>query len=337
MANQDQIIKFFHGPEGSIDGKIADGTISGADIIITSDTDSIFYVDAEKAKHKLGGGGDTETTEEHEVQLGEGGSIGGLETGDSIPIGTSLDELIKMLTEKAVAPTYTQPGVTLRNSAGQAAGAYEVGTNIFTTLQALFTQNDAGALIQLAIYKQGEGDALISGASSPQTTEEQTFQLTDGSVTFYATATYGDGEIKNNNLGQPSPEGQIKAGSKNSSNLVFTGQRNMFYGTGVGAAPEANSESVRGLSGTKLNPTQGYSFNINVAQGQQFVRIAYPKTLRKITKCFYVEQNTDLAENFAETTVSVNGANDAAGADYRVLTYEMAVPAAAAMTLQVQI
>ena len=130
-----------------------------------------------------------------------------------------------------------------------------------------------------------------------------------------ATATYGDGEIKNDNLGQPSPDGQIKAGSKNSANLVFTGQRNMFYGTGVGAAPQATSESVRGLSSTKLNPTQGYSFNITVAQGQQFVRIAYPATLRKIIKCFYVEQNTDLAENFAETTVSVYGASGAAGAD----------------------
>lgn len=334
MANQDSVISFFHGPESNIDSKIEDGTISGADIIITSDTDSIFYVDSDKTKHSLGS---SKSKQEWEVQLGAGGIIGGLETGDTIPEGTTLDQLIQMLTQKSVPPTYTPAGVTLRNSAGQASGAYEVGTNISTTLQAIFTQNDAGALTQLAIYKQGQSDALISGASSPQTTDEQNFQLTDGSVTFYATATYSDGQIKNDNLGQPSPDGQIKAGSKNSANFVFTGQRNMFYGTGVGAAPEANSESVRGLSSTKLNPTQGYSFNINVAQGQQFVRIAYPKTLRKITKCFYVEQNTDLAENFAETTVSVNGANGAAGADYRVLTYEMAVPAAAAMTLQVQI
>lgn len=332
----DKIVRFFHGKEADIDSKIEEGVINESDIVISSDTDKIIYVDETKTKHELGGG-DTETTQEHEVQLGSGGSIGGLNTGDTIPEGTSLDELIKMLTQKAVAATYTQPGVTLRNSAGQAAGAYEVGTNISTTLQAIFTQNDAGALTQLAIYKQGEGDALISGTSSPQTTEEQTFQLTDGSVTFYATATYAEGEIKNNNLGQPSPEGHIQAGSKNSANFVFTGQRNMFYGTGVGAAPEANSESVRGLSGTKLNPTQGYSFNINVAQGQQFVRIAYPKTLRKITKCFYVEQNTDLAENFVEQSISVQGANGAAGADYRVLTYEMAVPSAASMTLQVQI
>lgn len=332
MANQDQIIKFFHGPEGSIDTKITDGTISGADIIITSDTDSIFYVDSNKDKHQLGS---SKTKETHEVNLG--GSIGGLADGAEIPTGTTLDEFIAMLTQKTIPATYTQPAVTIRNSAGQAAGAYEVGTNISTTLQAVFTQNDAGALTNLAIYKQGTSDALISGATSPQSTEAQEFQLTDGSVTFYAKATYGEGEIKNDNLGQPSPDGHIQAGEKQSSNFTFTGQRNMFYGTGTGATPSMTSEIVRGLANKKLNPTQGYSFNINVAAGQQYVVIAYPATLRKIIKCFYVEQNTDLAENFTEETISVQGANGASGADYRVLVYSMAVPAAAGMTLQVQI
>lgn len=328
----DKVIKFFHGASTGIEGKITDGTINESDIIITSDSNEIVYVDENKTPQTLGS---SKTKEVHEVNLG--GSIGGLSDGTEIPTGTTLDEFIAMLIQKAIPATYTQPAVTVRNSAGQAAGAYEVGTNISTTLQALFTQNDAGALTNLAIYKQGTSDALISGASSPVSTEEQTFQLTDGSITFYATATYAEGEIKNNNLGQPSPEGHIIAGSKNSANFTFTGQRNMFYGTGVGAAPEVTSEAVRGLTNKKLNPTQGYSFNITVAKGQQYVRIAYPNTLRKITKCFYVEQNTDLAANFEEEVISVQGANGAAGADYKVLTFSMDVPAAAAMTLQVQI
>lgn len=328
----DKVIKFFHGPSTGVQAKIDDGTINESDFIVLSDTDEWVYVDENKDQKVLGS---SKTKETHEVNLG--GSIGGLADGAEIPTGTTLDEFIAMLTQKAIPATYTQPAVTLRNSSGNAAGAYEVGTNINTTLQALFTQNDAGALTNLAIYKQGTSDALISGATSPQSTEAQEFQLTDGSVTFYATATYAEGEIKNNNLGQPSPDGHIAAGSKNSSNFTFTGQRNMFYGTGVGAAPEATSEVVRALTNKKLNPTQGYSFNIAVAEGQQYVRIAYPNTLRKITKCFYVEQNTDLAANFEEEVISVQGANGAAGADYKVLTYEMAVPAAAAMTLQVQI
>ena len=329
----DKIVRFFHGAEDDIDTKLGDGTINESDLVITTN-DKLIYIDETKTKHELGGG-DTETTQEHEVQLGSGGSIGGLNTGDTIPEGTSLDELIKMLTQKAVHPTYNVPGVTCRVSSGTAAGSYEVGTEINTTIQGVFTQNDAGALTSIEIKKGGS--SVLSSPTSPVTTEAQVFTLGEETVTFNAVATYADGPIKNNNLEQPDATGQIKAGSKTSGNVSFTGKRNLFYGTGVGAAPSMSSEVVRGLANKQLGPANGTSFNINVATGQQYVVIAYPATLRKITKCFYVEQNTDLAENFVEQSISVQGANGAAGADYRVLVYEMAVPAAAGMTLQVQI
>ena len=331
MADENQVIRFFHGPEDGIDAKIEDSTINGSDIVITSDTDSIFFVDNQKQKHNLGS---SKTKQEHIVNLG-GGSLGGLADGSEIPEGTTLDQFIAMLTAKAVPPVYSQPGVTCRVSTGTAAGSYEVGTEINTTLQGTFTQNDAGALTTIEILKNGS--SILSQATSPITTEAQTFTLGEETVSFTAKATYADGQIKNDNLGQPSPDGQIKAGSKTSSAVSFIGKRNLFYGTGVGTAPTVTSELVRGLSNKQLGPSNGTSFNINVAAGQQYVVIAYPTTLRKITKCFYVEQNTDLAENFAEQTISVQGANGAAGADYRVLVYQMAVPAAAGMTLQVQI
>ena len=331
MADENQVIRFFHGPEDGIDAKIEDSTINGSDIVITSDTDSIFFVDNQKQKHNLGS---SKTKQEHTVNLG-GGSLGGLTDGSEIPEGTTLDQFIAMLTAKAVPPVYTQPGVTCRVSTGTAAGSYEVGTEINTTLQGTFTQNDAGALTTIEILKNGS--SILSQATSPITTEAQTFTLGEETVSFTAKATYAAGAIKDDNLGQPSPDGQIKAGSKTSSAVSFTGKRNLFYGTGVGTAPSVTSELVRGLSNKQLGPSNGTSFNINVAAGQQYVVIAYPATLRKITKCFYVEQNTDLAENFTEQTISVQGANGAAGADYRVLVYQMAVPAAAGMTLQVQI
>lgn len=328
----DNIIKFFHGPAEDIQSKIEDNTINEADIVITSDTDEIVYIDGTKTPHTLGS---SKSTQEITVELGAGGSVGGLSTGDAVPAGTTLDELITMLTQKAVPPTYTQPGVTCRVSAGTAAGNYEVGTNINTTIQGLFTQNDAGALTTIEIKKGS--DSILSQGTSPVTTEAQEFQLGDETVSFTATATYADGEVKNNNLGQPDATGQIKAGSKTSAAVSFVGKRNLFYGTGVGAAPEMTSEIVRGLSNKQLGPSNGTSFNINVALGQQYVVIAYPATLRNLTKCFYVEQNTDLVENFEQSTISVQGANGAAGADYKVYVYEMAVPAAAGMTLQVQI
>lgn len=329
MANENQIIRFFHGPESGIDAKIADNTITPADFVVTTE-DDLIYIDQDKSKHPLGS---SKTKEIHEVNLG--GSLGGLTDGAEIPVGTTLDEFIAMLTAKKIPATYSAPGVTCRVSSGTASGSYEVGSEISTTIQGTFTQNDAGALTQIEILKNGA--SILSQATSPITTEAQTFTLGEETVSFTAKATYAAGPVKNDNLGQPSPEGQIKAGSKTSSAVSFTGKRNLFYGTGVGAAPEASSEVVRGLANKKLGPTNGTSFNINVAVGQQYVIIAYPATLRDLTKCFYVEQNTDLAANFEKSTISVQGANGAAGADYKVYVYEMAIPAAAGMTLQVQI
>lgn len=327
----DNIVKFFHGPEEGIDDKISEGLITPADFIVTT-SDELIYIDQNSSKHPLGS---SKSKIEHEVNLGDGQSVGGLNDGDTVPEGTTLDELIVMLTQRAQPVSYVQPGVTCRVSAGTTAGSYEVGTEINTTIQGVFTQNDAGALTSIEIKKGGS--SVLSSPTSPVTTEAQVFTLGEETITFNAVATYADGPVKNNNLGQPDATGQIKAGSKTSSNVSFTGKRNLFYGTGVGAAPSMSSEIVRGLANKQLGPANGTSFNINVATGQQYVVIAYPATLRKITKCFYVEQNTDLAENFVEQSVSVQGANGAAGADYRVLVYEMAVPAAAGMTLQVQI
>ena len=328
----DKIIKFYHGASTGIQGKIDDGTINESDLVITSDTDELVYIDEKKAQKPLGS---SKSKQKWTVNLGAGGTVGGLKTGDDVPTGTTLDELIKLLTQKSVPATYTQPGVTCRVSSGTAAGSYEVGTQINTTIQGTFTQNDAGALTTIEILKGA--DSVISQASSPVTTEAQQFTLGEETVSFTAKATYAEGEIKNDNLGQPSPEGHIQAGSKTSSAVSFVGKRNLFYGTGVGTAPQVTSEAVRALTSKQLGPSNGTSFNVNVAVGQQYVMIAYPATLRNMTKCFYVEQNTDLAANFTQRTISVQGANGAAGADYKVFVYQMAIPAAAGMTLQVQI
>ena len=331
----DKVIHFFHGAEENIDNKISDGTVNESDFIVTTN-DKLIYIDENKTKHTLGG--DVETESEHQVNLGTGGAIGGLETGDTIPQGTSLDELIILLTQRSEPPTYNQPAVTCRVSSGQSATSYEVGTNITTTLQGVFTKNDAGALTTLAVYKSGTEEPLISGSTSPQTTDEQTFQIPDGTVTFYAKATYGEGEIKDDNLGNPSPEGHITAGTKQSGNVTFTGKRNLFYGTGVGSVPEVTSETVRGLTNKQLGPSNGTTFNINIAVGQQYVIFAYPATLRDVNQVMYVETNdTGMAASFTKTTISVQGANGATGADYKVYTYGMATPAAAGMTFKVTI
>lgn len=332
VVDESKIIRFYHGNKADIAGKITDGTINGSDFIVSKDTDELIFVDSEKNQKPL----ISRSKKEYQVNLGTGGTVGGLKTGDTIEAGIDMDELIKRLTQKSVPATYTQPGVTCRVIAGSTAGNYEVGTTLNPTLQGMFVQNDAGALTQIEILKNGS--SVATSPTSPVEASEQSFVIGDETVTFTAKATYGDGQIKNDNLGQPSPEGQIKAGSVTSSGVSFVGKRNLFYGTGVGEVPSITSAMVRGLSQKKLAPANGNVFDIAVSVGQQYVVFAYPATLRDVNQVMYVETNDPgMASSFDKTTISVEGANGATGVDYKVYTYSMATPAAATMTFRVTI
>lgn len=262
----------------------------------------------------------------------------GIGNGETIPAGTSIEDIVKMLVQKAVPASYTKPTLSLSNNGGQASGNVEAGTTITPKLKATFTKNDAGDLTAISISKGGE--AVVEGTSSPQVYDGEDIVIGDETITFSASASYNAAPVKTNNLGQESKENWFNAGSVASSNYSITGKRNLFYGTGVGTVSEITSDMVRGLANTKLAPTQGYKFTINVSVGQQYVMFAYPDNLRDVNKVFYVEGNDpNLAENFTKKALDVA---DARGGDngmygYKVYYLNMSTPAKAAMTLEVTI
>lgn len=262
----------------------------------------------------------------------------GISDGATISAGTSLDEFVKMVVQKAIPATYTKPTVSIANNGGQASGNIEAGTTISPKLKATFTKNDAGDL-ESVVIKKGSTE-VATGTESPLTYTGEDIVIGDESITFSASATYGDAPVKTNNLGAESTENWFAGGTVNSSNYVVTGKRNLFYGTGVGSVPEVNSVMVRGLVNKKLAPTQGTSFNINVAVGQQYIVFAYPSSLRDVSNVTYVEANdSGMASNFEKLVIDVADARGGANGimSYKVYTYEMAVPAAAAMTFKVTI
>lgn len=262
----------------------------------------------------------------------------GIADGATIPAGISFEQFVKMVVQKAIPATYTKPTVSLSNNGGQASGNVEAGSSITPKLKASFTKNDAGTLTKIAI-KKGSTE-VHTGTTSPLSYSGSAFTIGDETVTFTATATYGDAPVKNNNLGQESKENWFAGDTVSSSNYSISGKRNLFYGTGSGAIPTINSGMVRGLANTKLNPSQGTSFNITVAVGQQYIAFAYPATLRDVNNVTYVEANdSGMASNFTKTTTNVADARGGSNGlkSYKVYTYAMAVPAAAAMTFKVTI
>ena len=324
--------KLAYGNKDDIDSVIADSTLDSGDLVITKDTDQLVFIKEDNTKAFI----KDRSSKKYTLN---GTDLGALKDGDSIPEGTSIDDLLNMITQKAIAPTYTKPSVSIAKSgSGTASGSYEAGTSITPILTATFNKNDAGDLTQIEVLKGGS--QVGTDTVSPYTYTGEATVLGDETITFTARATYGDGPVKNNNLGQEDPTGQIKAGTITSSNFNFTGQRNLFWGTGVGELPELNSDTIRGLTNKRLNPTQGYSWNIPIAIGQQYVIFAYRATLRDVNEVMYVETNdTGMASSFTKTTVQVADARGGENGqvDYKVYSYRMAAPTAAAMTFKVTI
>lgn len=324
-------VKFATGEKNGIEAAKESGLIDANDFVVTSDTDELAFI------NKSGETKFIKSKSSKSYTL-NGTSLGSLASGQTIPEGIDMDGLLNLITQKEIKATYTKPSVSITNNGGQAAGAVETGTSVTPKLRATFAKNDAGALTALDVLKGGV--KVGGGTTSPYDYAGEAIVVGDETITYTAKATYGEGEIKNNNLGKPSPDGHITAGSVTSGNYSITGQRNMFYGTGVGELPELNSETIRGLANKKLNPTNGYVFTIPIAIGQQYVIFAYPNTLKDVTQVMYVETNdTGMASSFTKNLVDVA---DARGGEngkksYKVYTYRMSTPAAAGMTFKVTI
>lgn len=325
-----KITKHAFGAKENIEAAKASGAIDAFDVLHLSNGE-LAWIDGENNTVI-----NTPRTQEDIVVNGVTGL--GIGNGETISAGATIDEIVRMLVQKAVPATYTKPTISLSNNGGQASGNIEAGTTITPKLKATFTKNDAGDLTAISIKKGST--AVVEGTSSPQIYDGEDIIVGDETITFTASATYGDAPVKKNNLGQDSKENWFAGDTVSSSAYSIAGKRNMFYGTGVGEVPTVDSVFVRGLVNKKLAPAQSTSVTINVAVGQQYIAFAYPATLRDVNNVTYVEANdSGMASSFTKHTVNVA---DARGGEnglmsYKVYTYKMAVPAAAAMTFKVTI
>jgi len=273
------------------------------------------------------------TSSEIQVMLPE--SMGSFKDGDIIQPETSIDDIIKKLVQVQILPTYTEPTVTIAGTVST-TGSYEAGTELTPTLTATFTQNDAGALTKLQILKNGT--EIASDTSSPFAYDD-TFTIGVETVKYKAIANYSDGAVKDDNFGTPYPDTAIKAGSKTTSEISYTGYRTYFSTHDTGSVAATSSADVRGFvtKGTKA-AANGVSFTISAKAGDTRVSFAYPSTLREVSSVKYVEAGNDESKSlFTETKVNVEGANGFTATEYRVYTMIGAQPFLADMTFSVTI
>lgn len=318
-----KMAKHAFGSEAKVDEALAAGTIDQFDILFL-DEGKVGWID--KEGHKVIA---EDKTSENIVVNGVTGL--GVPNGSTIPAGKSINEVIKMLVQKAIPATYTKPTVSLGNNGGQAAGNVESGTSVTPKLRATFSKNDAGDLTAISIKKGGS--PVADGASSPLDYAGEAVVVGDETITFTASATYGDAPVKNDNLGNPSKDNWFAGGTIESAAYNITGKRYAFYGSGLNKVESPTSDIVRGMNNKKLDIKAGNTFSIKVETGQQHILVALPST-RTLKQVSYDDLgDKGMLSAFVKTTVQVADARggDNGLMDYNCYVYNLSTPSAAPM------
>lgn len=270
-------------------------------------------------------------------------SVGGINAGDTVLEGTSLNELVALLLTRTYYPTYENPTLSIQLSG--ISSINEVGAVINVLVTANFgrgaIKGDIDSVTGLwdpalsQDYRSGEAinydiTGVDSGVSNVYTVDDYTVVL--GSNTFSVVVTYAEGpqpvDSKGFDYGSP------LAGNTISSSVSRSGVRRAFHGC---SGAYALSSDIRGLSNSFLNPVNGSSFTIDIPSGATNVVIAYPANLRALTSVIYVEaMNSQIKDVFVEEAqVSVEGANGYAATSYRVYVYTPVDPFSGTATYEV--
>ena len=235
----------------------------------------------------------------------------GFKVGDVILPTDDLFGVLKKLLNPVQPPQYNQPSLSL---SGLAPRDVEIGTNISPTLTPSWTQNDAGDLTTYRLYKNGE-QIYTGGSAVPRT--DSAFQLT-APVSYYVAADYQQGAVKNDSEGNPDPTGRIQAGTRTSGNVVYNPYRMAFYGHLAAESEPTDSNFIRALANSSLNPGNGTQLTVSVPVGANGMCFAYPASIRAPQNIIQQSISTDVLAGMRYTTIAVTGANGYDQIEYRV-------------------
>ena len=248
-----------------------------------------------------------------DVVLNGVSSFGKYTNGQTIPAkGKTLDEFLYDVVTKVVLPTYTAPSVSI--SANPAFGTYEIGYDPGqVTLSNTYTKNDAGN-VTLTTYNKG-GTSLGAGvninAPGPITS----------SISYNVTVNYGAGTtVKNDNLGNPYPTGQITAGSTSSGSGSYSTYSKRFWGGTSVAFTASNTYNYASLSQALGSDNSGSSNSITVSltpTGTQNVFFAYLASSPDLSSILY--NGLENIDAFTKTLINITNAQGHAQS-YKVYT-----------------
>ena len=231
------------------------------------------YVDEKISQIEPGGGG---MTEEEREQLEKN-------TSDISTILGIVD----------TPPIYTKP--TLSISFNTSTLEHNKATSV--TITPNFRQNDAGSVSKYVLYKNGAeifNDTTVSAHTDSATINH------NGSISYSATATYGDGPIKNTLLGIPYPNTSIKAGSVSASGIIRAYALSYY---GIINSSTITENDISSLS-SRLSSSKSYTYTVSLSE--QRIIYMYPQSFGTLTS-IKDANNFDYINSYTRSTLSYNG------------------------------
>ena len=299
--------------------------------------------------------------------------FGLLRENDLIPQGTSITDILKMMMSKVLNPANaTQPSVSLGIGSGFSnAATLEVGTTVnwgtvnVSTSVGRFNNNGWTSPSQpsptgvtfsnLNVTRTVKGFDGSFNAEVVTNGEVTSFQDTQNGLTIGEgefTVTYtgkadntaaSNNPVDNTNTPYTTPgAAQINAANQKATSTAtrtWTGARKYFAGCLTEIPGSFNSETVRGLNVSALNPRKGTKFTISMPVGTKAVIITFPSsigTLADVTS--QALGGASIIDSFTPSEdVQVNGANNFTATTYKVYMWSIPAGAAGADTLSVTI
>ena len=267
--------------------------------------------------------------------------VGAINAQDLIPSGSTFTQFVKLLLTTTFYPTFVNPSVSLACSL---ASSIELGTVSNVTLTVSFSRGQILGKLVSGIWQPSTFQDYRSGAITKYTINSidnstnnvlilNNYQVIEGTNTFTSSTDYAIGvqpkDSNNQNYDTPYPAGTLSA------NVSKSGYRNRFYGFDSNAS---NSNEIRALGNSGLNPQNGTTFTISIPINTVKVIFAYPSTLRDVNSVKYVEGlNAEIKTIFTQKTVSVSGANNYSFTNYKVYEYTPVEPYSSIATYNVTI
>lgn len=238
--------------------------------------------------------------------------------------GKNIKQVLASVLAKKENPSKTNPAVSFNIQDG--FGTYEIGTekNLSYTASLSAGSYTYGPATGITAQSWSVSCTGVADAKTSATGVFENVVAEETPKTITATATYNEGAVPKNNLGDDYPDGKIAAGSASKISNELVGVRYMFWGP-VTTDIELNSANIRALGHKEARASKTLG-TFSAGAGAKKVIVAVPAG-KKITKVLMPSAlNADVTALFVKqsTTVSVEGANGYAGAAYNVYVYQPA-------------